>query len=91
MRKVLGAQRTSLIFQFLGESVLFSFLSLIIALLLVKLLLPVFMVITQTELGLNLFHDLTLLFTLILTTAAGIYPGIHAGRLNPAEAMRKSL
>ena len=29
--------------------------------------------------------------TLILTTAAGIYPGIHAGRLNPAEAMRKSL
>ncbi len=31
------------------------------------------------------------LSTLILTTAAGIYPGIHAGRLNPAEAMRKSL
>ncbi|MEN8209099.1 MAG: FtsX-like permease family protein [Candidatus Fermentibacteria bacterium] len=31
------------------------------------------------------------LFTLILTTAAGIYPGIHASRLNPAEAMRKSL
>ena len=31
------------------------------------------------------------LFTLILTTAAGIYPGIHAGRLNPAEAMRKSI
>jgi len=31
------------------------------------------------------------LFTLILTTAAGIYPGIHAGRLNPSEAMRKSL
>ncbi len=31
------------------------------------------------------------LFTLILTTAAGICPGIHAGRLNPAEAIRKSL
>jgi len=30
-------------------------------------------------------------FTLLLTTAAGIYPGIHAGRLNAAEAMRKSL
>ncbi len=30
-------------------------------------------------------------FTLILTTAAGIYPGIHAGRLNSAEAIRKSL
>ncbi len=31
------------------------------------------------------------LFTLLLTTAAGIYPGIHAARLNAAEAMRKSL
>lgn len=30
-------------------------------------------------------------FTLLLTTAAGVYPGIHAGRLNVAEAMRKSM
>lgn len=30
-------------------------------------------------------------FTLLLTTAAGVYPGIHAARLNAAEAMRKSL
>ncbi len=29
--------------------------------------------------------------TLLLTTLAGIYPGIHAGRLNAAAAMRKSL
>jgi len=29
--------------------------------------------------------------TLLLTTIAGIYPGIHAGRLNAATAMRKSL
>ncbi len=30
-------------------------------------------------------------FTLLLTTSAGIYPGIHAGRQNAAESMRKSL
>ena len=29
--------------------------------------------------------------TLLLTTASGIYPGIHAGRLNAASAMKKSL
>lgn len=29
--------------------------------------------------------------TLLFTTLAGIYPGIHAGNLNPSEAMRKSL
>lgn len=28
---------------------------------------------------------------LLFTTLAGIYPGIHAGNLNPSEAMRKSL
>ncbi len=31
------------------------------------------------------------LSTLLFTTLAGIYPGIHAGNLNPSEAMRKSL
>lgn len=30
-------------------------------------------------------------FTVLFTTIAGIYPGIHAGRLNPSKAMRKSL
>ncbi len=29
--------------------------------------------------------------TLLFTTIAGIYPGIHAGNLNPSKAMRKSL
>ena len=29
--------------------------------------------------------------TLLFTTLAGLYPGIHAGNLNPSEAMRKSL
>lgn len=29
--------------------------------------------------------------TIVFTTVAGIYPGIHAGNLNPSEAMRKSL
>lgn len=29
--------------------------------------------------------------TLLFTTMAGIYPGIHAGNLNPSRAMRKSL
>ena len=30
-------------------------------------------------------------FTLIFTIGAGIYPGIHAGGLNPSKAIRKSL
>ncbi len=29
--------------------------------------------------------------TLLFTTLAGLYPGIHAGNLNPSEAIRKSI
>jgi len=31
------------------------------------------------------------LFTIFLTAAAGIFPGIHAARLNPSESMRRSM
>ncbi len=31
------------------------------------------------------------LITLVFTTLAGVYPGVHAGRLNPSEAIRRSL
>ncbi len=31
------------------------------------------------------------LFTVVFTTLAGVYPGLHAGGLNPARAIRKSL
>ncbi len=31
------------------------------------------------------------LFTIVFTTLAGVYPGLHAGGLNPARAIRKSL
>ncbi|MCP4727895.1 MAG: FtsX-like permease family protein, partial [bacterium] len=41
LRKVMGAYRQSLVRQFLGESIIFSILSLVIALLLVKITLPI--------------------------------------------------
>ena len=51
MRKILGAERKSLVLRFLGESVLFSYVSLSLALILV---LPYFF------LGLSVVHALTL-------------------------------
>ncbi len=93
MRKVLGAQRSSLIFQFLGESMFFCFLGLIFALLLVKLLLPMFMVLTQTELSLDLPNDLTLLLTLLLTVVlvgliAGSYPALILSAFRPVKILK---
>lgn len=42
VRKVIGASKTSLIFQFLGESILINILALVLAMLLVTLLQPLF-------------------------------------------------
>ena len=42
MRKVMGANRGNLIYQFLGESLIITFISIILALFLVEVLLPYF-------------------------------------------------
>src|SRR5882724_6115040 len=52
VRKVIGARRASLVLQFMGESVLMAFLSLLLAMLLVSLFLPAVRGITGEELHL---------------------------------------
>ena len=52
MRKVVGARRTDLIRQFLGESALLTFIALFAAVLLVELMLPAFSKLAGKELSL---------------------------------------
>ena len=61
IKKVVGASRSSLIFQYMGESILMAFASLIIALLLVELLFPAFREITGKDISLHLMQILFLL------------------------------
>ena len=55
LRKTVGALRMQLITQFVGESILLSFISLILALLLVSIALPLFNEISSKSITLNLF------------------------------------
>ena len=93
MRKVVGAGRKSLIAQFLGESLFFSFLAMLLAIVLVELSLPQFNNITGKQVVLLDISNLKLLgyvASLILITglAAGSYPAYFLSAYNPIKAIK---
>jgi len=93
IRKVAGSTRTSLILQFLIESVLLAFFSLLIALGLTLLLLPFFNELSGKNLsGAILFspRSLLLLATLILPVGclAGSYPAFYLSSFQPIKVLK---
>ena len=91
IRKVVGTTRKMLIFQFLAESLFFTFIAMLLALLLVLLLIPVFNYVT----GKNLAIDFTLsnaLFLIGLTVitgfVAGSYPAFYLSGFTPLSTLK---
>jgi len=79
VRKVMGAGRTQLIGQFLGESFLMTLVSILISLLVLYISLPLFNALADKSLTVNLFTNLNLtifLFSvwLLVSLIAGFYP-----------------
>ena len=94
LRKVVGAQKKSLVLQFLGESVLFAFLAGIIALILVQLSIGPFNNLTQKQLyikyGSAWFWFLVLLFILVTGMLAGSYPAFYLSSFQPVKVLKGS-
>ncbi|MEM1338805.1 MAG: ABC transporter permease [Bacteroidota bacterium] len=92
IRKVIGAKKGSLIRQFLGESLLLSLLSALIALLLVALTLPAFSDLIDKPLSLNLtrpaFWLMGLLLVLFTGILAGSYPALFLSAFKPAAVLK---
>ncbi|NAS31094.1 FtsX-like permease family protein [Flavobacteriaceae bacterium R38] len=96
MRKVFGATKKMLVFQFLIESVIQSFIALFIAFILVELFLPGFNNVMQTELNLfNTHLSQTLFFAFMITLAygvfAGSYPAFFLSNFMPIEVLKGDL
>ncbi|MFN3382246.1 MAG: ABC transporter permease [Runella zeae] len=95
VRKVIGAMKSVLIGQFIGEAILITFMSLVIALLIVFLLLPTFNMLTEKELSLNFTEGSFWLFLIILTLltgfVAGSYPALFMSSLNPVVVLKGAL
>lgn len=98
VRKVMGALPSSILKQFLVESVLISVLALLFALGLLNWLLPqfnslYFMGMTESQIGRDLLADygtyvLFLFFSIFIGILAGLYPAWHFTRYQPARVLK---
>ncbi|MCJ7582597.1 MAG: ABC transporter permease [Candidatus Aminicenantes bacterium] len=96
LRKVLGASRQKIAFQFLGESFLFAFLSLIFALILATLFLPHFRVLSGRDISLGFlqmryFYAGLAGIVLIVGFVAGSYPAFFLSAYKPVVVLRGAL
>ena len=94
IRKVAGAQRTALIFQFINESVLLAFLSGLLALLIILVCLPAFNELIGKQLSLNLtsirFWLAATGFVLFTGLLAGTYPAFFLANFQVATIVKGS-
>jgi putative ABC transport system permease protein len=94
VKKTLGAGRSTLIFQFLSESMVLSFLALVLAILIAWALLPAFNNITGKDLSLH-FEAKSILTMLGITLATGLlagsYPAFYLSGFNPAFSIKGGL
>jgi putative ABC transport system permease protein len=94
IKKAVGAGRKALVFQYLGESMLMSFLSLLVAILFVDLFLSQFNIITGKQLVLQFnLNMILILLTIILLTGliAGSYPALYLSGFKPATVLKGKL
>ena len=92
VRKVIGAVRKQLITQFLSESLIITFLSVCLALVLLELLLPLLNDISMKSLHIPFtepYFILTVIgFTLLVSVMAGIYPAFYLSNLQPMKVLK---
>ena len=93
LRKVVGANRSNLIAQFFGESILLSFIGLVFALVIVISLLGEFNELTNKEISLSMLGDnmflLGVIAILLITgIVAGSYPALYLSSFKPASILQ---
>jgi len=96
MRKVVGAHKSQLVRQFLGESMVFSLLALTISVLMVDLALPVFGSLIDRDLTSSLFLDLDILFVflglaVLIGVLSGGYPSFIISSFHPIQILKGTL
>jgi hypothetical protein len=95
VRKVVGSSRANLIGQFFGESLVFSFLAMILSIILLLILLPSFNQFTGKQFGFPLAHVSfwVSLISLALITGlvAGSYPALYLSSLKPVRILKGTL
>lgn len=93
IKKAVGAERSSLVFQYLGESMIMALISMIAAILIVELFLPQFNRIMGKNI--ELIYNIRMLsvvgiVTLFTGALAGSYPALYLSGFNPTSVLKSS-
>ncbi len=92
VRKVMGAGKSSLVGQFIGESVIMAFLSAILSIALVFLVLPFFNDLVEKKLSMSLSNPIhfggLMLIALVCGLVAGSYPAFYLSSFNPVKVLK---
>lgn len=96
VRKVLGAEKSTLIRQFLGEAILMTFIAFLIALAFTYLLLPLFNQLSAKNIIFSFSADKNILLvflvmTLLTGVLAGSYPAFYLSSFNPVKVLKGKL
>ncbi|MBA3675344.1 MAG: ABC transporter permease, partial [Chitinophagaceae bacterium] len=96
VRKVLGSMKQNLVYQFLSESILISFIALLFAVAFAALLLPYFNQLSGKEIELGLFSKgwlipSLLLLVFIVGLLAGSYPAFYLSSFQPVSVLKGKL
>ena len=93
VRKSIGAMRSRLIWQFLAESILYSIISMLIAMVIISVALQPFNLLSGKQLDFSLFAQPLVLisiiaFTLLIGIIAGSYPAFYLTSFNAAVVLK---
>lgn len=96
IRKSIGAYRFQLAAQFLGETVMISFMALLLALVFVELALPYINNLSERDISLPIFHSLGFIAsilggTILVGIISGIYPAIYLSSFRPVKVLKGSV
>ncbi len=97
IRKVMGAQRFQVFYQFVGESVLFSLIALVISYLLLQALKSGYMQLPlSAHFTLDMREDIYLYFIFVLFATgvgiiAGVLPAMYLSAFNPASVLKDTV
>jgi putative ABC transport system permease protein len=96
IRKSIGAHRFQLAFQFLGETVLISFIALVFSIILVELSLPYVNSLSDRDISFNLFGSVGVLLsvlggTVLIGLLSGVYPAIYLSSFQAVRVLKGSI
>jgi putative ABC transport system permease protein len=96
VKKVSGVNRSGLVFQFLGESLIIVTIATLLAVILVYALTPSFNQLTGKEISVDLLNSITgiislLLLIFVVGISAGFYPAFVLASFNPVEVLKGTL